>query len=53
MSPTTQYRLSGRQFYRPKDPTNDIKVLKQDKSKQKHNKQTHTYKNKENPQGLH
>jgi len=28
-SPPTQYRLSGRQFYRPKDPTNSIKVLKE------------------------
>jgi len=27
-SPPTQYRLSGRQFYRSKDPTNRIKVLK-------------------------
>jgi len=26
-SPPTQYRLSGRQFYRSKDPTNSIKVL--------------------------
>ena len=25
----TQYRLSGRQFYRSKDPTNSIKVLKE------------------------
>ena len=25
-SPPTQYRLSGRQFYRSKDPTNSIKV---------------------------
>ena len=28
-SPQTQYRLSGRQFYRSKDPTNSIKVLKE------------------------
>ena len=28
-SPPTQYRLSGRQFYRRKDPTNSIKVLKE------------------------
>jgi len=28
-SPLTQYRLSGRQFYRLKDPTNSIKVLKE------------------------
>ena len=28
-SPLTQYRLSRRQFYRSKDPTNSIKVLKE------------------------
>jgi len=28
-SPPTQYRLSGRQFYRSKDRTNSIKVLKE------------------------
>jgi len=28
-SPPTQYRLSGRQFHRWKDPTNSIKVLKE------------------------
>jgi len=28
-SPSTQCRLSGRQFYRSKDPTNSIKVLKE------------------------
>jgi len=28
-SPPNQYRLSGRQFYRSKDPTNSIKVLKE------------------------
>ena len=28
-SPPTQYRLSGRQFCRSKDPTNSIKVLKE------------------------
>jgi len=28
-SPPTQYRLSGRQFYRSKDPTNSIKELKE------------------------
>jgi len=38
-SPTTQYRFSGRQFYRSKDPTNSIKVLKEKR-----------YKNKENPE---
>jgi len=38
-SPPTQYRLYGRQFYRSKDPTNSIKVLKEDKNKhKKHNK---------------
>jgi len=31
MFPPTQYRLSGRQFYRSKDPTNSIKVLKEQK----------------------
>jgi len=30
-SPSTQYRLSGRRFYRSKDPTNSIKVLKEQK----------------------
>jgi len=29
MSPPTQYRLSGRQFYMLNDPTNSIKVLKE------------------------
>jgi len=28
-SPPTQYKLSGREFYRSKDPTNSIKVLKE------------------------
>jgi len=28
-SPPTQYRLSGREFYRSKDLTNSIKVLKE------------------------
>jgi len=28
-SPPTQYRLSGRQFYRSKDPTNSVKELKE------------------------
>jgi len=32
-SPTTQYRFSGRQFYRSKDPTNSIKVLKENTTK--------------------
>jgi len=49
MSPPTEYRLSGRQFYRSKDPTNSIKVLKRHK---KHNKHTHTHthiQNTDNP----
>jgi len=29
MSPPTQYRLYRRQFYRSKNPTNSIKVLKE------------------------
>jgi len=32
-SPTTEQRLSGRQFYKAKDPTNSVKVLKEDKHK--------------------
>jgi len=54
-STTSMYRLSGRQFYRSKDPTNSIKVLKEKhckgktrKSKQhkiqQHNKETHIQK---------
>jgi len=35
-SPPTQYRLSGRQFYRSKDATNSIKALKEDKNKLTH-----------------
>jgi len=38
-SPPTQYRLSGRQFYRSKDPTNSIKVLKKHKNTHKHKTQ--------------
>jgi len=38
-SPPTQYRLSARQFYRSKDPSNSIKVLKEKR-----------YKSKENPE---
>jgi len=30
-SPPTQYRLYGQRFYRSKDPTNSIKVLKKHK----------------------
>ena len=37
MSPPTHYRLSGRQFYRSKDPTNSIKVLKEKRYKSKDN----------------
>ena len=36
-SPPTQYRLSGRQFYRSKDPTNSIEVLKEKFYKSKKN----------------
>ena len=36
-SAPTQYRLSGRQFYRSKDPTNSIKVLKENATKTKDN----------------
>jgi len=39
-SPLTQYRLSGRQLYRSKDPTNSIEVLKEDKHKHKKRKKT-------------
>jgi len=49
-SPPTQYRLSGRWFYRSKDPTNSIKVLKEQKNTQiteNYNKRTH--KNTANP----
>jgi len=48
-SPLTQYRLSVRQLYRSKDPTNSIEVLKEDKHKHKKRKKntiglnTHTY----------
>jgi len=40
-SPPTQYRLSGRRFYRSKDPTNSIKVLKEQKNTQITNKDQH------------
>jgi len=43
-SPPAQYRLSERQFYRPKNPTNNIKVLMEDKNyTQKNNMHTHTH----------
>jgi len=57
MSPPTQYRLSGRQFYMSKDPTNSIKVMKEKRYKstenpekantkiQQFNKHTHITKN--------
>jgi len=43
-SPPTQYRLSGRQFYRSKDPTNSIKVLKEKLA-------SHRLEEAPNPQG--
>jgi len=53
MSPPTQYRLYGRQFYRSKDPTNGIKVLKEHKeytiNRKKYNKHTYKHKNTANP----
>jgi len=40
-STPTLYRLSGRQFYKSKDPTNSIKVLKKKRYKgKKEKKQT-------------
>ena len=57
-SPPTQYRLSGRQFYRSKDPTTSIKVLKEKATKvrktQKSNNtkytiKRHAYKNTASP----
>jgi len=57
-SPPTQYRLSERQFYRSKNPTNSIKVVvkengykSKEKAKTKYSKtiNTHTHtKNTEN-----
>jgi len=32
--PPTQHRLYGRRFYRPKDPTNGIKELKEKATKE-------------------
>jgi len=49
-STPTQYRLSRRQFYRSKDPTNIIIILKEDKNKHKNTLniiRTHTYKKKQ------
>jgi len=51
-SPPTQYRLSGRRFYRSKDPTNSIKVLKEHKNTQitqKYNKRTNIQKHSKSP----
>jgi len=53
MSPPTQYRLTGRQFYRSKDPTNSIKELKEPKNTQItqiYNKQTHKDSKSPSPQ---
>jgi len=43
-SPPTQYRLSGREFCRPKDPTNSIEVLKEKSYKSKENPTQNTVK---------
>jgi len=40
MLPPTQYRLYGRRFYRSKDPTNSIKILKEHKEYTKDRKNT-------------
>jgi len=45
-SPPTQYRLYGRQFLQSKDPTNSIKVLKENqqrKNKQRKQQNTHMH----------
>ena len=39
-SPPTQYRLYGDGFYRSKDPTNSIKVLKEKAVKENNTKYT-------------
>jgi len=41
-SAPTQYRLYGRQFYRSKDPTNSIKVLKENATKENPEKAKNT-----------
>jgi len=41
-SPPTQYRLPWRQFYRSKDPTNSIKVLKEKATKENPEKANNT-----------
>jgi len=51
--PPTQYRLSGRQFYRSKEPTNSIKVLKeQNATKTKHNPEKANNKIQQNKTSL-
>ena len=52
-SPPTQCRLYGRRFYRSKDPTDSIKVLKEKAAKENNTKKhkenrkyTHTHKKK-------
>jgi len=40
MSPPTQYRFYGRRFYRSKDPTNSIRVLKEKAVKENNTKNT-------------
>jgi len=50
MSPPTQYRLSDRRFYRSKDPTNSIKVLKEHTQiTQKYSKRTQIQKTQQIP----
>jgi len=44
-SPPTQYRLYGTRFYRSKDPTNSIKILKEDLQKTKQTTKTNKYTN--------
>jgi len=44
-SPPTQYRLYGRRFFRSKDPTNSIEVLKEDLQKTKQTTKTTKYTN--------
>jgi len=48
-SPPTQYRLRGRRFYRSKDATNSIKVLKEHKN----TISAHTYKKHSTSPSLH
>jgi len=51
-SPPTQYRLYGRRFYRSKDPTNSIKVVKERKEytyNKKNNKRTDIQKHSKSP----